>query len=586
MLLLTLCLVGLLVAPNPAAAQGESDEDALIAFVDVTVVSMREEQVLEGQTVLIRGERILSIGPFATLPVSPGATVIDGSGRFLMPGLADMHVHIHAPFADGPLYLNAGITTVLSMGTDANSWEVVLRERKRSREASFMGPAFYTVGLQAWGGETPDEVERRVQETAELGLDFFKIHGDVSPQTFDRIHEVSSQLGIPVTGHAQYRQGMQPIYASGQDLAHLDEYLYAEFNPRTPGFWGSSLASLLGLAVLSLLNLSWWIAALGRRLRRKPIALSPSLEQVRRWARIFTLTYWLLFIGLYLSISDPFAGAFAGHSSAIALVCVLMVLAASSAVLLALRARIAWKESTSSWSRILLAFLLGSTWMLLACAGFLMPRSWRTTEAALERMARQTAEADIWVTPTLVVDDYVRRFSSNEHATILHHPEMRYIRSDMRDLWSRHDLRRFPDALMPVQHAIWDNYFDLLSRLLLKLHEASVPLLAGSDGVGRNTPGIFPGSSLHEELDLYVQAGLTPYEALRTATVNPATYLNAELEFGQIAEGFYADLVLLDGNPLKDIRNTRTRVGVMKRGRWYEANELEAALDRLAEERE
>ena len=98
-------------------------------------------------------------------------------------------------------------------------------------------------------------------------------------------------------------------------------------------------------------------------------------------------------------------------------------------------------------------------------------------------------------------------------------------------------------------------------------------------------PGVLPGSSLHEELSLLVQAGLTPYEALRTATVNAATYLDAEQEFGKIAAGFRADLVLLSGNPLDHIDHTQTRVGVMKRGRWFSAGELETALAQLAEAR-
>ena len=119
--------------------------------------------------------------------------------------------------------------------------------------------------------------------------------------------------------------------------------------------------------------------------------------------------------------------------------------------------------------------------------------------------------------------------------------------------------------------------------LVGKLHAANVPLLAGSDAVGPH--GVLPGSSLHEELSLMVQAGLTPYEALRTATVNAAAYLDAEQEFGRIAPGFRADLVLLAGNPLDDIDHVRTRVGVMKRGRWFSADELEEALEHLAEER-
>ena len=82
-----------------------------------------------------------------------------------------------------------------------------------------------------------------------------------------------------------------------------------------------------------------------------------------------------------------------------------------------------------------------------------------------------------------------------------------------------------------------------------------------------------------------VHAGLTPYEALQTATVNAATYLGADQDFGKVAAGFQADLVLLAGNPLEDISHTQTRVGVMKRGRWVPAEELEAALAQLAEAR-
>ena len=112
---------------------------------------------------------------------------------------------------------------------------------------------------------------------------------------------------------------------------------------------------------------------------------------------------------------------------------------------------------------------------------------------------------------------------------------------------------------------------------------AKVPLLAGSDATGPD--GLLPGSSLHDELSLLVQVGLSPYEALRTATVNAAAYLKGEQEFGKIATGFRADLVLLTDNPLDDIANIKTPVGVMKHGHWFSSVELDSALEKLAEER-
>ena len=183
----------------------------------------------------------------------------------------------------------------------------------------------------------------------------------------------------------------------------------------------------------------------------------------------------------------------------------------------------------------------------------------------------------------LVVLDYNERQNSDEFYTLIKRPEMRYLRPGMRDNWINNNMYRRPPLMRPMQFAIWKNYTELISKMIAKLNQAGVPLLAGSDAVGAH--GVLAGSSLHEELSLLVQAGLTPYEALQTATVNPAIYLGAEQEFGRIAEGMRADLVLLAGNPLDDIDNLRTRTGVMRRGRWFPAGELETALAQLAEER-
>jgi imidazolonepropionase-like amidohydrolase len=116
-----------------------------------------------------------------------------------------------------------------------------------------------------------------------------------------------------------------------------------------------------------------------------------------------------------------------------------------------------------------------------------------------------------------------------------------------------------------------------LRRALIRaLHDAGAGLLLGSDA-----PQVFnvPGFSLHRELELMVAAGLTPFEALQTGTANAAQFLG--LETGVIATGREADLVLLDANPLDDITSTRRIHGVMTRGRWYPAVELDALLERF-----
>ncbi len=572
----------------------ETADPTVVAFVNVAVVSMQEEALLPEQTVVIEGERILSIGPAGALSVPPGATVIDGSGRFLMPGLADMHVHVRVPFDDGPLYLAAGITTALSLGTGARAstvalaWQKVLQERERTRTTGFMGPTLYVAGPQIQGNasDTPDADERIVRDNAESGFDVVKVHGDVSPESFDRLHDTARRLGIRVTGHGQRHRGMQPIYAHRQDLAHVEEYLYAAFNPRTPAMWTAVAGLSIALILFSLANVSWWMGAMWRRLRKQRITdLSSGSRRARRLLGVFAGTAWLLFVGLFLSVTDPLAGVFAGETVAISLVLVLMLLVLSVAIVLTMHVRSVWREGVgTSRSRAAFLSLVGLAWTFVACAGFLTPRSWRATEAAMERIAQETLAAGIWVTPNLVSLDYVKRHNTDEFYELIRRPEMRYVRPATRDLWiNNNEFRQLPEAMRPVQFAIWQRWMHLMSELTGKLHAAGVPLLAGSDAPAPD--GVMPGVSLHEELNLLVEAGLSPYEALQTATVNPAIYMEAEQEFGRVAVGLRADLVLLNGNPLEDIGHARSPVGVMKRGRWFSASELDAALEQLAQER-
>ena len=182
------------------------DDAAVVAFVNVAVVTMQDNSVLSDQTVVIREGLIEVIGSANTIAVPADAMVIDGTGRYLIPGLADMHVHIRIPFEDGPLYLNAGITTVLSMGTRFPDLDAFLRERDRSRTAAIPVPTLYSTGPHIRGGESPDEVERIVRVSAEGGFDFVKVHGDVSPEAFDCLQDTAKSLDIRVTGHAQRKQ--------------------------------------------------------------------------------------------------------------------------------------------------------------------------------------------------------------------------------------------------------------------------------------------------------------------------------------------------------------------------------------------
>ena len=125
-----------------------------------------------------------------------------------------------------------------------------------------------------------------------------------------------------------------------------------------------------------------------------------------------------------------------------------------------------------------------------------------------------------------------------------------------------------------------EKLLELRKHIILALHEAGVGLLLGSD-----SPQVFnvPGPSIHRELQAMVAAGLSPLDAIAMGTVNPARFFGMEDEFGRIAPGLAADLVLLGSNPLEDIRNTADVRGVMVGGRWLDADERARRLAAIAE---
>ncbi|CAN5212706.1 amidohydrolase family protein [soil metagenome] len=188
-------------------------------------------------------------------------------------------------------------------------------------------------------------------------------------------------------------------------------------------------------------------------------------------------------------------------------------------------------------------------------------------------VARDTAAAGTWNVPTqTLIENLVLPIDAEE---MRRRPELRYMPPETVDAWARAKQAFLEDPDYDSDRA--RRFVELRRRLILALHEAGAGLLLGSDA-----PQVFnvPGFSLHRELRLLVEAGLTPYEALRTGTVEPARFLGAADAFGTIAEGHEADLVLLEANPLEDIDNASRIAGVMLRGRWLSR---EATDDRLRE---
>ncbi|HVH89261.1 MAG TPA: amidohydrolase family protein [Terriglobales bacterium] len=156
-----------------------------------------------------------------------------------------------------------------------------------------------------------------------------------------------------------------------------------------------------------------------------------------------------------------------------------------------------------------------------------------------------------------------------------HQPLDKYVPTYWRDVtW-----RRFTDEMMPDllrdPLALRQEYFTLNLQMVRALHRAGVPFMAGTDAA----PGVYimPGFSLHDELANFVEAGFTPMESLQTTTSNPAKFLGMDASFGSVELGKTADLVLLNANPLDDIRNTQKIKVVITRGRIFDR----AALDQI-----
>ncbi len=191
----------------------------------------------------------------------------------------------------------------------------------------------------------------------------------------------------------------------------------------------------------------------------------------------------------------------------------------------------------------------------------------------IRSLAKQTADARVWNVPT---QSLIENLASGRSAeAMLARPEMIYVRPATRTAWEN----RVRDAKHRSSAEQRAQFIDVRRRLIKALHDQGAGLLLGSDA-----PQVMnvPGFSIHEELALLVAAGLTPYQALKTGTVNVAKFLGKS-NSGMIRRYFEAEFVVLKANPLKDIGATRQVLGVMHNGRWYDEAWIQKTLEGIRE---
>ena len=385
---------------------------------------------------------------------------IDGRGKWLIPGLIDMHVHLNDE-GDGALYVANGVTTIRNMW----GFPETLAWRKDYGAGKPLGPTVYTTGSildgrpPIWPGstviETAAQADSEIMAEKAAGYDFVKVYNRLSPDAYAGILAAARKHGMRVVGHVPDAVGVNGVLAArGQEsIEHLTGYLTA--------------AQIDG-----------------------------------------------------------------SHAAEIA----------------------DWNEKR----RAMIAHL---------------------DPAKIPILARKSRDAGVWNCVTLIVGE---RFSALEHRdSLMKLPEVRFVAPELVAMWDPSKDFRLRQAT-PEDFAAMRALTAFQKRMTRALRDSGARLLLGTDS---SNPFVVPGFSAHQELALLVDAGLTPYQALRAGTADAAEFLHAGSEIGQVRAGLRADLVLVDGNPLIDVHAAAHRSGVVLRGRWFPADELDATLEKVAKER-
>jgi imidazolonepropionase-like amidohydrolase len=205
-----------------------------IAIVNVNVIPMDHERILKSQTVVVEDGVITTMGAARSVRTPPGAQTVDGTGKFLLPGLVDVHVHLASNPEDEQrtilkLFIANGVTTVVNLrGTPQ-----ILDLKKAVAAGQVFGPTIYTAGpyVNEPFVTTADEVERAVVDQKGAGYDFVKLHGNLSREAYARLNAVARREGIRVVGHAPRNLGLAAMFEERQyAVAHAEEFIYDRNN--------------------------------------------------------------------------------------------------------------------------------------------------------------------------------------------------------------------------------------------------------------------------------------------------------------------------------------------------------------------
>ena len=252
--------------PVPPADRGVTHRGVL-AITRVSVIPMNTDTILPDATVLVRDGRIVRVGPAARVAVPAGATVIDGRGRFVMPGLADMHVHLFAddaavPDSTGPAELGVMIATGVTAARLMIGTPQHLTLRDDVLAGRVAGPQLWVASPQVTGDEgelafiarTPEEARAAVERASDDGYDFIKLTNNVTPPVYEAVIATARERAIRVVGHVDARVGVRRALETGQQLEHLDAFFEAVLADGAPDPKSVTQAGLFSRAAWATLD--------------------------------------------------------------------------------------------------------------------------------------------------------------------------------------------------------------------------------------------------------------------------------------------------------------------------------------------
>ncbi len=433
------------------------------------------------QTVVIKDEKILKIFNSKEVTLSKNNNIINGTNKFLIPGLWDTHVHYTHTQELTPimsnLFIAYGITSVRDTGGDVNivkKWKDKAIAQPQNAPRIFMAgplldgvPNIYNGSSKNYPNlsvelNTLDSITKQINFLENKGVDFLKAYEMLSPEQFVHIINIANKKGLKVTGHIPL--SMDVISASNAGLH--------------------------------------------------------SMEHLRN-----------------LDLSC----------------------ASNAETLLLERKKILHQDKTKQGGALRLSIHKAQQEIAI--------KNYDDTKA--NKILEVLKKNNTWQVPTLALNTF---FTGKYYANEEYQKNYRFLPDSIGTYWSKRSkaLLNYPVTEFRKKYDTW--HYTMVN----KIHQAGIPIMAGTD-----TPiaYLIPGLSLHEELAALVKAGLSPTEALKTATINPAIYFNLQNELGLIKKGMWADLIILNDNPLADIKNTTHINTVIKQGKVYSKKNLENLLN-------